>query len=144
MFQSISGRLPERGRKKRESIDERKNVQTTPPEPTASTIGPCPTVIQVSRTPRHWKFTQHLRTTLPPLFPIVKMTENHRGVLIHVKSFPACDISWTSFIWHRLSFNFFQKIEYSGNYTSINLIARSIPRFSGLSDENLNRGPVSV
>ena len=31
VFQSISGRLPERGRKKRELIDERKNVQTTPP-----------------------------------------------------------------------------------------------------------------
>ena len=38
-----------------------------PPTPTASTIGPCPTVIQVSRTPRHCKFTQHLRTTRPPL-----------------------------------------------------------------------------
>ena len=37
-----------------------------PPAPTASTIGPCPTVFQVSRTPRHWKFTQHLRTTRPP------------------------------------------------------------------------------
>ena len=30
VFQSISGRLPERGRKKREMIDKRKNVQTTP------------------------------------------------------------------------------------------------------------------
>ena len=39
-----------------------------PPAPTASTIGPCPTVFQVSRTPRHWKFTQHLRTTRPPLY----------------------------------------------------------------------------
>ena len=37
-----------------------------PPAPTASTIGPCPTVFQVSKTPRHWKFTQHLRTTRPP------------------------------------------------------------------------------
>ena len=37
-----------------------------PPAPTASTIGPCPTVIQVSRTPQHRKFTQHLRTTRPP------------------------------------------------------------------------------
>ena len=37
-----------------------------PPKPTASTIGPCPTVIQISRTPRHWKFTQHLRATRPP------------------------------------------------------------------------------
>ena len=29
MFQSISGRLPKRGRKRRERIDESKNVQTT-------------------------------------------------------------------------------------------------------------------
>ena len=57
VFQSISSRLPERGRKKREKIDERKNVQTT---------SPCPTFIQISRTPRHWKFTQHHRSTRPP------------------------------------------------------------------------------
>ena len=37
-----------------------------PTAPTESTIGPCPTVSQVSRTPWHWKFTQHLRTTRPP------------------------------------------------------------------------------
>ena len=30
-----------------------------PPAPTASAVGPCPTLIQISRTPRHWKFTQH-------------------------------------------------------------------------------------
>ena len=36
------------------------------PAPTANTVGPCPTNIQISRTPRHWKFTQHLRTTQPP------------------------------------------------------------------------------
>ena len=71
VFQYISGRLPETGRKKREMIDERKNVQTTthtPPPfaPTGSAVGPCPTLIQISRTPRHWKFTQHRRTTQPP------------------------------------------------------------------------------
>ena len=42
-----------------------------PPAPTASAIGPCPTIIQISRTPRHWKFTQHLRTTRPPPGAIV-------------------------------------------------------------------------
>ena len=46
--------------------DERKNVQTTPPAPTASAVGLCPTLIQISRTPRHWKFTQHHCTTRPP------------------------------------------------------------------------------
>ena len=65
IFQSISDRLPERGRKKREVIDERKNVQTTlPSAPIASAIGPCPTIIKISRTPS--KFIQHLRTTRPP------------------------------------------------------------------------------
>ena len=37
-----------------------------PPTPTASAIGPCSTIIQISRMPRHWKFTQYLRTTRPP------------------------------------------------------------------------------
>ena len=37
-----------------------------PSAPTVSAVGPCPTVIQISRTPRHWKFTQHHRTTRPP------------------------------------------------------------------------------
>ena len=46
-----------------------KNVH--PPAPAASTIGPCPTVIQISRTPRHWKFTQHLRTTQPLLIGLL-------------------------------------------------------------------------
>ena len=36
-----------------------------PPAPIASAIGPCPTILQIRRTPRHWKFTQHLRTTRP-------------------------------------------------------------------------------
>ena len=37
----------ERGRKKREIADYRKNVQTTCTAFTASTVGPCPTVIQI-------------------------------------------------------------------------------------------------
>ena len=36
------------------------------PAPTASAAGPCPTIIQISRTPRRWKITQHFRTTRPP------------------------------------------------------------------------------
>ena len=38
LYQAFS----QRGRNKREKVDERKNVQTTPPEPTASAISPCP------------------------------------------------------------------------------------------------------
>ena len=42
-----------------------------PPAPTASAVGPCPTLFQISRTPRHWKFTQHHHATRPPLFETV-------------------------------------------------------------------------
>ena len=34
-----------------------------PTAPTATPVGPCPTKIQISRTPRHWKFTKHHRTS---------------------------------------------------------------------------------
>ena len=34
-----------------------------PPVPTASAVGLCPTIIQISRTPGHWKFTLHHPTT---------------------------------------------------------------------------------
>ena len=40
----------QRGRKKREKIEERKMSKQTQPAPTASARGPCPTI---SRTPRH-------------------------------------------------------------------------------------------
>ena len=47
VFQSIAGRLPKRGRK-RERIEESENVQKQPlPAPTASAIGPCPTIIKI-------------------------------------------------------------------------------------------------
>ena len=36
------------------------------PAPTASAVGPCPTLIQSSRSPRYWKFPQLHRTTRPP------------------------------------------------------------------------------
>ena len=55
-----------------------------PPAPTESTVGPCPTVSQVSRTPWHWKFTQHLRTTRPPPRVVRRCWVNFmcRGVLL--------------------------------------------------------------
>ena len=43
-----------------------------PPTPTASAIGPCPTIVQTSRTPQHWKFTQYLRSTRPPPLDEIK------------------------------------------------------------------------
>ena len=81
VFQSKSGRLPERGRKKREMIDERKIFKQPPPASTASAVSPCPTMIQISRTPRLWKFTQHHRTTRPPpyfiMILVLKLLSDH-------------------------------------------------------------------
>ena len=46
VFQSIAARLPKRWRKKGEMIDERKKCPNDPPlAPTASTVGPYPTII---------------------------------------------------------------------------------------------------
>ena len=56
----------EREEEKRNDRREKKTSKQPPPAPIASAIGPCPTIIQISRTPWHWKFTQHHRTTRPP------------------------------------------------------------------------------
>ena len=62
LYRAVSQREGERGEKGQ--MREKMSKQP-PPAPTASATGPCPTIIQISRTPRHWKFTQHLRTTRP-------------------------------------------------------------------------------
>ena len=51
---------------RREMIDEIINVQTTPTRTYCKRNRPLPYCNQNCRTPRHWKFTQHHRTTLPP------------------------------------------------------------------------------
>ena len=55
-----------RGRKRREWIDESKNVQTTPTRTYCKCSRPLPYCNPNCRTPQHWKFTQHHRTTRPP------------------------------------------------------------------------------
>ena len=50
---SLSRAVSHREGERREMIDDEKNVQTTPPAPAASTVGPCPAIIQISRTPRY-------------------------------------------------------------------------------------------
>ena len=60
---SLYRAVSQRGRKKRKKIDERKMFKQPPTAPTASAIVHCPTIFQISGTPRHWKFTQHYRTT---------------------------------------------------------------------------------
>ena len=65
LYRAVSQR--EREKEKRKDRREKKMSKQTPPAPTASAVGPCPTLLQISRTRRHWKLTQHHRTTrLPP------------------------------------------------------------------------------
>lgn len=47
--------------KEKKSGRQRKMSKQPLPSPTASTVSPCPTIIQSSRTPQHWKFP----TTIP-------------------------------------------------------------------------------
>ena len=61
-----TNRLPKRGRQRTERIVESKNVQTTPTRTHCKRSRPLPCSNPNCRTPRHWKFTQHHRTTRPP------------------------------------------------------------------------------
>ena len=47
-----------------------------PPAPTASTIGPCPTVFQVSRTPRLWDISKGLKNKFE-IAAVIRATEVH-------------------------------------------------------------------
>ena len=67
VFQSISGRFPNRGRKTREKIDVSKNVQTTLTRTYCKHSRPLSYCNPNCRTPWHWKFTQHHRTTDHPV-----------------------------------------------------------------------------
>ena len=62
LYRAVSRREGERGKR----IDESKNVQTTPARTYCKHNRPLPYCNQNCRTPRHWKFTQHHRTTRPP------------------------------------------------------------------------------
>ena len=62
LYQAVSQREGERGGR----IDESKNVQTTPTRTYCKRNRPLSYCNQNCRTPRHWKFTQHHRTTRPP------------------------------------------------------------------------------
>ena len=47
-----------REKEKRNDRREKKCPNNPTPSLTASALGPCPTLIQISRTPRHWTLTQ--------------------------------------------------------------------------------------
>ena len=68
LYRAVSQREGER----RERIDESKNVQTTPTRTYCKRNRPLPYCNQNCRTPRHWKFTQHHRTTRPPQQVVLK------------------------------------------------------------------------
>ena len=54
----------------------KKRLMTLVPILTSSAVGPCPTIIQISRTPRHWKNTQHHRSGRPlPFFIQCRFTQ---------------------------------------------------------------------
>ena len=74
----LSPKQPTKKKKRR----EKKNAQTSPPAPTASAVGPCPAIIQISRMPRHQKFTQHHRTTRPPQGGVEVINKTHE--FIHI------------------------------------------------------------
>ena len=62
LYRAVSQREGERG----ERIDKSKNVQTTPTCTYCKRNRPLPYCNQNCRTPRHWKFTEHHRSTRPP------------------------------------------------------------------------------
>ena len=51
LYRAVSQKEGER----KEMIDESKNVQTTPTRTYCKRSRPCPTMITIGRTPRHWK-----------------------------------------------------------------------------------------
>ena len=83
LYRAVSQREGERG----ERIDESKNVQTTPTRTYCKRNRPLPYCNQNCRTPRHWKFTQHLRTTRPP-HSIRESTLKGKDLLLSSKLFP--------------------------------------------------------
>ena len=95
LYRAVSQREGERGEKGQ--IREKMSKQP-PPAPTASATGPCPTIIQISRMPRHWKFTQHLRTTRPPplylenyfMYKVVTLAGGIREPLLTCSSLKFC------------------------------------------------------
>ena len=117
LWDSISvyiGPSPRERKKEWRNDKWEKNVQTAPPSLTASAVGHCPTLIRISRTPRHWKVTQHHRTTRPPPRYWQKRSRHkysHTGhnqlnpnkdtILIRIKTANLGDVS----VWYTANFN---------------------------------------
>ena len=67
LYRTVSQRSRKRKEnKKKKKTREKKCPNNPPPAPTASAIGPCPTIIHISRTPRHSTFA-------PPDHPVLRI-----------------------------------------------------------------------
>ena len=77
LYRATSQREGERG----EKIAESKNVQTPPPAPTASAIGPCPTIIQIVGRPGTGSLS---RTFAPPDHP--RLRREYETALVNESS----------------------------------------------------------
>ena len=82
LYRAVSQREGER----EERIDESKNVQTTPTRTYCKRNRLLPYCNPNCRTPRHWKFTQHHRTTRPP-------TQNNKGTYFDETNKLICNLS---------------------------------------------------
>ena len=83
VFQSISGRLPKRRRKRRERIEESKNIQTSRNRTYCKRNRSLPYFHPNCRTPRHWTFTQDHRTTRPPQTCIKNIVDSYQTAAIY-------------------------------------------------------------
>ena len=77
-----------RGRKRKERIDKSTYVQTSPTRTNCKCNRPLPYCNQDCRTPRHWRFTQHHRTTRPPSNSSLSPEENIQWLQI-----------WDNLVW---------------------------------------------
>ena len=78
---------------KEDRIDEikKKNNQPTHPAPSACTAGPCSTICQSSRTPRHWKLPStiarpNLQTTIKDSYIVNKSIKETFFIFFSAKS----------------------------------------------------------
>ena len=88
---SLYRTVSQRGRKKKK-VDDSTNVQTTPPAPTASAIGPCSTIIQISLSPVTEKVypapSHHPTTPYSILFHLITV-EGRRGITDEFAAIPS-------------------------------------------------------
>ena len=119
LYRAVSQREGER----RERRDESKNVQTTPTRTHCKRNRPLPYCNRNCRMPRHWKLTQHHRTTRPPQMVLGKLPVPGRPtILITVGQGPnalavgAGGVVWTFLLSSILSPSLWETARYRLKY----------------------------